>query len=155
MENMEFPYNLPIWRDTFQLESPDGKLIAEIASAGEVSMGNPTIGILKLSNGFELDRCNPSFIWSEDSRYLVIPRYFNRFGLFRRQRLVIIDIVNGCVVESKQIACYFQPESFSEGQLVVTLEPFSDAETITWKIPEELNQFELISEIRFSPLGTL
>jgi len=119
MTEMEFPYNLPIWRSTFQLESPDGKLLAEIPSAWEVSMGNPTIGILKLSNGFELDRCNPSFIWSDDSRYLVVPRYFNRFGFFRRQRVV----------------------------LIVTRAPHSDASLVKWGIPEDLNQFDSVREV--------
>ena len=146
MTEMEFPYNLPIWRDSFRLESPDGRLIAEISSAGEVSMGNPTIGTLRLLNGFELAQCNPSFIWSDDSRYLVVPRYFKRFGLFRRQRLVLINTVDGCVFESKKTACYFQPESFSHGQLIVTAEPFSDAIEVKWSIPEDLNQFDLVKE---------
>ena len=146
MEEVEFPYNLPIWRDTFQLDSPDGKWAAKISQATEVSMGNPTIGVLKLSNGFELDSCNPSFIWSDESRYLAVPRYFNRFGLFRRQRLMIIDVVNRCSFESNKTACYFQPESFLDGQLIVTLEPFSVAETVTWNIPEDLIEFDLDSE---------
>jgi len=94
----DFPYNLPIWRDTFQLESPDRKWTTKIFRTTEVSMGNPTMGTLELSNGFKLDRCNPSFIWSDDSRYLVIPRFFHRFGLFRRQHLIIIDVVDGCVM---------------------------------------------------------
>lgn len=147
MNEMEFPYNLPIWRDAFQLASPDGKWVADISSAGEVSMGNPTIGILRLSNGFELDRCNPSFIWSDDSRYLAVPRYFNRFGLFRRQRVVVVDVVDGCVLESNKIACYFQPESFSNGQLIVTQEPHSDGGVVKWVIPEDLNQFDSVSEV--------
>lgn len=141
MTEMPSPYNLPIWRDSFQLKSPDGKLIAEIPSTGEVSMGNPTIGTLKLSNGFVMDRCNPSFIWSDDSRYLVVPRYFRRFGLFRRQRLVLIDLVKCYVFESRKVACYFQPESFLSGQLIVTVEPHSDATELKWRIPEDLDQF--------------
>jgi len=92
MIEYDFPYNLPIWRDTFQLDSPDGKWATKIFRATEVSMGNPTMGTLELSNGFKLDRCNPSFIWSDDSRYLVIPHFFHRFGLFRRQHLIIIDV---------------------------------------------------------------
>jgi len=123
------------------LDSPDGKWAAKIFRATEVSMGNPTTGTLELSNGFELDRCNPSFIWSDDSRYLVIPRYFRRFDLFRRQRLIIIDVVDGCMVVSKKTACYFQPESFLHGQLIVTEEPFSDAVRLELRIPEDLNQF--------------
>ncbi|MDA3916912.1 MAG: hypothetical protein PF690_08065 [Deltaproteobacteria bacterium] len=147
MEQVDFPYNLPIWRDKFQLDSPDGKWAAKIFRASEVSMGNPTIGTLELSNGFKLDRCNPSFIWSDDSRYLVIPQYFSRFGLFRRQHLILIDVVDGCVKESKKTACYFQPESFLDGQLVVTEEPFSDAVRLEWQIPEDLNQFNEIKGV--------
>jgi len=147
MKEFDFPYNLPIWRDAFQLESPDGKMIAEIHRATEVSMGNPTIGTLELSNGFELDHCNPAFIWSDDSRYLAVPRYFHRFGLFRRQNLLLIDVIDGCVVESKKTACYFQPESFLDGQLVVTKEPFSDAVRLEWHIPDDLNQFNIIQGV--------
>ena len=153
MNDMPFPYDLPIWRSEFKLESPDGKLIAEIASAGEVSMGNPTIGTLTLSNDFELDRCNPSFIWSDDSRYLVVPRYFKRFGLFRRQHVAIIDVVAGVVVESSKTGCYFQPDSFIDGQLIVALEPHSDSETVTWQIPEDLNQFNPVAVIATNWLG--
>lgn len=142
MTEMQFPYNLPIWRDSFRLKSPDGKLIAEISSAAEVSMGNPTIGTLQLSNGFVLDRCNPSFIWSDDSRYLVVPHYFSRFGFFRRQRLVLIDTAECSVFESKKVACYFQPKSFSSGKLIVTVEPHSDATEFKWSLPEDLNQFD-------------
>jgi len=142
MDELDFPYNLPIWRDKFQLGSPDGKWAAKISRAGEVSMGNPTSGTLELSNGFKLDNCNPSFIWSDDSRYLVIPQYFHRFGLFRRQRLILIDVIDGSMVESKKTTCYFQPESFAKGQLIVTEEPFSDAVTLEWHIPDDLNQFE-------------
>ncbi len=147
MNDHDFPYNLPIWRDKFQLKSPDGIWVAKISRATEVSMGNPTIGTLELSNGFKLDNCNPSFIWSDDSRYLVIPQYFRRFGLFRRQRLILIDVVDGCVKMSKKTACYFQPESFQEGQLFVTGEPFSDAVRLEWRIPENLNQFNAIKGV--------
>jgi len=147
MTELDYPYNLPIWRDTFQLDSPDGKMVVKIQRATEVSMGNPTIGTLELSNGFKLGSCNPSFIWSDDSRYIAVPRYFQRFGLFRRQHLVIIDVVNGSVVTSKKTACYFQPESFRNGQLIVIEEPFSDAVKIEWRIPEELNQFNEIKGV--------
>ena len=71
IKELDFPYNLPIWRNTFESTAPDGKLTARILKTNEVSMGNPTIGTLELSNGFELAGCNPSFIWSDDSKYLV------------------------------------------------------------------------------------
>lgn len=146
MKDHDFPYNLPIWRKTFGLNSPNGEITAKIASAGEVSMGNPTIGTLELSNGFELDSCNPSFIWSDDSRFLVVPRYFRRFGVFRRQRLVILDVTDGSLMASRKITCYFQPETFLSGELTVTMEPFSDAITVKWKIPKDLDQFEPVKD---------
>jgi hypothetical protein len=89
MRESEWPYNLPIWRSAHRASSPDGRFIAEIDPAYEISMGNPTFGTLRLSVGLELERCNPSFIWSEDSRYLAVPRYIYRLGLFRRQRMII------------------------------------------------------------------
>jgi hypothetical protein len=113
-------------------------------------MGNPTIGTLEFSNGFELGGCNPSFIWSDDSKYLVVPHYFRRFGIFRRQRLVIIDVVGGSVMASRKIACYFQPESFLASELIVTVEPFSDAIKVKWQIPQDLNQFKPVKEL---PMG--
>ncbi len=144
MSEENFPYNLPIWRDAFRLESPDGRFSAEIARATEVSMGNPTCGKLSLSTGFELADCNPSFIWSDDSLYLAVPQYFYRFKLFRRQHLILIAVATGEVLVSKQTACYFQPESFVNGELIVTMEPHDDAETIRWTFPDDLDQFDLL-----------
>ena len=66
--NEEFPYNLPIWRRKYSAESPNKKINAEINPAYEISMGNPTYGTLILSNGINIGRCNPSFIWSNDSK---------------------------------------------------------------------------------------
>ena len=51
-------------------------------------MGGPTAGQLRLSNGIELDSCNPSIVWSEDSRYLAVPQW----SAGRTQRLVVIDV---------------------------------------------------------------
>ena len=145
-EEYGFPYNLPIWRDHFKLTSPDGKLVAEISRATESSMGNPTIGTLTLSNGFELSRCNPSFIWSDDSCYLVVPHYFKRFGLFLRQKIIVIDTHSNQLFASKKTTCYFQPESFQHGKLVVIAEPHEDANKIEWSIPEDFDQFEQLQE---------
>lgn len=142
LSELEWPYNLPIWRQAQRAISPDGRVVAEIESACEVSMGNPTSGTLRLSIGLRLDGCNPSFIWSDDSRYLAVPRYFHRLGLFRRQRMVVIDTLERSAVGSTEIACYYQPESFSAGRLVVTREPFRSAKRVTWRIPADLAGFK-------------
>jgi len=140
-----WPYNLPIFRRAHRASSPDGRIVAEIEEAFELGMSNPTCGTLKLSMGLQLDRCNPSFIWSEDSRYLAVPRYFVRFGLFRRQRMVVIDTLERKAGASPEIAFYYQPESFSNGLLVVTKEPCFSAKSVTWRIPEELARFTSVA----------
>src|SRR5437588_12269071 len=121
MSERKWPFNLPLWRDFHRAASPDGKLVAQIDPATEVSMGNPTSGTLCVSNGLHLARCNPSFVWSDDSRYLAVPQYF---GFFGRQRLLIISFEEKRAFASKEREWYFQPESFSRGQLLVTINPF-------------------------------
>jgi hypothetical protein len=145
MSESEWPYNLPIWRGAHRASSPDGRFVAEIDPAYEISMGNPTFGTLRLSAGLELERCNPSFVWSEDSRYLAVPRYFRRLGMLRRQRMVVIDTLKRLALASTETAYYFQPESFSRGRLVATKNPFGSAEQIVWDIPADLGSFKPVA----------
>jgi hypothetical protein len=101
--------------------SLDGQRAAQIDHAGEVSMGNPTSGMLCVTGGPHMERCNPSFVWSDDSRYLAVPQFS---GFFGRQRLLILSFEEKRVFASKERAWYFQPESFSRGQLLATINPF-------------------------------
>ncbi|HET9228883.1 MAG TPA: hypothetical protein VFR31_19545 [Thermoanaerobaculia bacterium] len=136
MTEREWPYNLPIWRRFHRAASPDGKLVARIDPAYEVSMGNPTSGMLCLSNGLHIERCNPSFVWSDDSRYLAVPRYFGSW--FRRQRLLVIDFADRIVYASSFSAHYYQPESFTAGRLVVAVNPFRSQRLLEIEIPNDL-----------------
>lgn len=77
------------WEWQAELKSPDGNLVATIADAMEIAMGGPTSGELKLSNGINREHCNPSFVWSADSRFLAVPQWTKE----RNQRLLIIDVV--------------------------------------------------------------
>lgn len=139
-----WPYDLPIFRRTHRARSPDGGTVAEMERAFEVGMSNPTCGTLRLSTGLELDLCNPSFIWSDNSRYLAVPQYFTRLGLFRRQRLVVIDAVERKALASPETAFYYQPESFANGLLVAIREPFRVSERVTWRIPDEFARFKSV-----------
>jgi hypothetical protein len=141
-----WPYNLPIFRRSHRALSPNGNDSAEIQKAYEVSMSNPTCGTLQTDSGLELENCSPSFLWSDDSRYLAVPQFFRRFNLFRRQRIVIIDIEECCGYLSPEIAFYFQPESFKAGLLQATREPFKTKKMIQWQVPECLESFS-----RFEP----
>jgi hypothetical protein len=138
MNETDWPYSLPMWRRYYRAVSPDGSLVAQIDPAYEVSMGNPTSGTLCISSGLHISHCNPSFIWSDDSRYLAVPQYFYRFGIFRRQRLLVIAFAEQCVYASKVSTHYFQPESFVAGRLVASMNPFRSKQKIGFNIPADL-----------------
>jgi hypothetical protein len=136
MTKYGWPYDLPIWRRFHRAQSPDGQHVAQIDPAYEVSMSNPTSGMLCISSGPHIERCNPSFIWSDDSRYLAVPQFF---GFFSRQRLLIVALEEKRVFASNERVWYFQPESFSRGQLLVTINPTRSARVMTFNIPSELS----------------
>lgn len=136
-----WPYDLPIWRRSHRAVAPDGLCVAEIDPAWEVSMGNPTAGTLRLSSGLELPRCNPSFLWSSDGRWLAVPRFFLRLGLFRRQRLLVVDVRDRAVHASPEVTSYFQPESFEGGRLVATRNPHRRGPRVVWHVPDDLVRF--------------
>jgi len=148
-----FPYNLPIWRRAYSAESPDKKFIAEINPAYEVSMGNPTYGNLILSNGLNINNCNPSFIWSDNSKFLAVAQYTtNWLGGFGKQRLLIIDIDKQQAWQSPKLAYYIQPEIFKKEKLTITLNPFKTSKTITYKIPYD---FKNLTKMKLPPNNSL
>jgi hypothetical protein len=111
------PYDTPPWRRSHKAVSPNGSLAAEIKEAIEHSMSNPTVGTLRISNGLELAKCNPAFIWSDDSRYLAVPQWRRRFGFFLRQRLAIVDVVDRTVYASPFNYWLIEPLIFECGKL--------------------------------------
>ncbi len=144
----QYPYNTPPWRSSHSAVSPNGALVATIDPAYEHSMGNPTVGTLRISDGLKLSDCNPAFIWSGDSRFLVVPRWCRRFGLFRRQRLAIVDVVAKVVYLSSFTHWLLLPKAFEGGKLEVSV---SDSRGISWPwrhgpliltVPSDLSQFK-------------
>lgn len=103
-------------------------------------MGNPTYGMLCVSGGPHVERCNPSFLWSDDSQYLAVPHFVRRFGLVTRQRLLIVALEKRRVFASLQIEAYFQPMSFSDGELVVAIDPFhrTRKRVARFRVPDDL-----------------
>jgi hypothetical protein len=92
-------------------------------------MGNPTVGTLRTSDGLELPGCSPAFLWSDDSRFLAVPRWCRRFGLFRRQRLAIVDVAARAVYASPFTHWLLLPRAFERGRLEVLV---SDRRGISW-----------------------
>jgi len=124
---------------------------AEIKDAREHSMSNPTVGTLEFSTGLELKRCNPAFIWSEDSRYVAAPQWVRRFGLFLRQRLLVIDVRASAVFVSPFTYWLIQPRKFTRGKLELVV---SSSSGISWMrkdpivlpIPDSLERFNRLAE---------
>lgn len=85
-----YPYNQPPWRRFHEAVSPDGRWHAKMENAVETYMSGPTIGILSISDILEVPDCSPTFLWSDDSRYLAVPQW--KYFLRRRQRLLIADM---------------------------------------------------------------
>lgn len=105
---MEHPIS-PWYSETLHLDSPDMSKRATLIEPSEIAMGSPTCGELSVSNGQSASNCNPSIVWSENSRFLAVPQWFDR-----KQRLLLLD------TDSRKRA--FAPEWFS----VLELHAFSN-----------------------------
>lgn len=88
--------------DTFEA-SPDGKHSAEVRDAGEVAMGAPTSGKLYVNGrrvlGMRLQDApqedygfSPSFVWSNDSRFLFLHAWNVDPKRGRRTRIALFDL---------------------------------------------------------------
>ena len=59
-------------------------------------MGAPTSGELLISNGLKFHSCNPSIVWSDDSRFLAVPQWKPNNRGRHPQRLMIVSIEHEC-----------------------------------------------------------
>ncbi|WP_146462586.1 hypothetical protein [Rubripirellula tenax] len=98
-------------------------------------MSNPTVGTLKMTTGLEVPRCSPAFLWSDDSRYLAVPQWIRRLGLFLRQRLLIVDANAEKVFASRFTYWLIDPKNFCDGRLELAI---SSSSGINWMRPERL-----------------
>ena len=140
-----FPYSLPIFRRFHEAISPDGTMRAWM-EATEISMSNPTIGELQLSNGLRLQKCNPAFIWSDDSRFLAVPQWRFPFGLQLRQRILVLEPRQARGFMSPPLGWFLEPSTFTHGRLVVTVEPTRPApRRVSYSLPQDLQVFKRFS----------
>ena len=65
--------------------------------------------------------------------------------------MLVVDTRERCLFASKEIAFYFQPESFSGGLLLAKKEPFHTAKRVTWDIAGELSRFKPVSAAWMEP----
>ncbi len=101
------------WDSSLNLTSPDGQITAVIDDANEVGQGAPTHGTLVLSNGLTFEGCNPSAVWSDDSKFLAVPQWTRA----RRQRLMVISIEKQSVGYASDIFNVLELHSFFAGKI--------------------------------------
>ena len=101
------------WDYSLHLTSPDGQITAVIERASEFGQGSPTSGILKLSNGLTFEGCNPSAVWSDDSKFLAIPQWTVK----NRQRLLVISIERAAVGYAPDVFELLELHSFSRDKI--------------------------------------
>lgn len=137
-----FPYDLPIFCRFREAVAPDGTMRAWMV-ATEISMSNPTIGELQFSNGLRVPKCNPAFIWSDDSRFLAVPQWRFRFGVQLRQRILVLEPRQGRGFMSPPLGWFLAPSTFTDGRLVVTVEPTRSApRQVSYSLPQDLQILE-------------
>jgi hypothetical protein len=101
------------WDSSLNLTSPDGQITAVIDEASEFGQGSPTNGILELSNGMTFESCNPSAVWSDDSKFLAIPQWRTT----QRQRILVISIEQASFGYTADIFSLLELHSFSAGKI--------------------------------------
>lgn len=121
------------WSDSVFLTSPNGKFSAAIDDAGEIAMGAPTSGVLKISGGLTYQSCSPSIVWSDDSRHLAVPQWTFR----RQQRLMVISIEKRRAGYLPGIFRVLELHSFSNGKIA----------GVDSSIPIEIEVSEVVWEI--------
>ena len=99
------------WAWSAEVASPNGELVASILDSGEVAMGGPTRGLLRISNGIAVEECNPSMVWSSDSEYLAVPQWTDR----RTQRLLVVSMSDKVVRQLPGEYRVLELSSFEDG----------------------------------------
>jgi hypothetical protein len=120
------------WSWEAELTSPDGQLTARIVDAGEIAMGAPTAGRLVLSTGQTVESCSPSMVWSDDSRFLAVPRWTPG----REQQLVIVDVQRWKTRVIPGVYRVLQLESFGGGVVRGVDSPIHNPRPIAISVPD-------------------
>jgi hypothetical protein len=105
------------WDSFAMQESPDGRYVAVYDRGMEIAMGGPTHGVLKIiekksgDSVIELSDANGSFVWSDDSESLAVPRWIRG----RNQELVVVRLDTGRHESLHGVYRVLELSSFVEG----------------------------------------
>lgn len=135
---MDTPISPLDLREEIKRSSPNGSSTAIFKYVTEVRMGGPTLGNLHLSDGTTFERCSPSMVWSEDSKYLAIPQWH----LGSLQRVMIILINCGKAVYVPGTYPILELHSFSKGIIEGITTPWHMPEAVRIDAKAVLSEYE-------------
>jgi hypothetical protein len=142
MSEEPFPYNLPPWRRKYEQQSPDGKYTATIYEAWELFMSGPTYGKLFVGDMFRIEKCSPTFVWSDDSRYLAVPQWGGAW-LLRSERLLILDAMEKKIFVSNNKYKLIIVNSFTDGIISLTESPLKKTKEISISLEEVARNYKI------------
>jgi hypothetical protein len=121
------------WETSTAVLSPDGRYLASIPVAWEIAMGAPTSGTLTVSDVrdasafmVEVDACNPSLVWSADSRAVAVPQWTPE----RKQRLCVVSVPSGEVSWLDEEFRVLELRSFEDGRVQGVDSPVHEARAL-------------------------
>jgi hypothetical protein len=145
MTEEQYPYNLPPWRREYEELSPDGNYNARIHEAWELFMSGPTYGKLFIGDIFRIEKCSPTFVWSNDSRYLAVPQW--RGIWLRREQLLILDIKDKKIYVSRKKYRLLIVNSFVDGIISLTESPLGKPKEIRISLDEIEQKYKISTDL--------
>lgn len=103
-----------MWQEPIRLPSPDGRWTAAIDELHELAMSAPTRGTLRVGEQ-SIEDCNPSMVWSKDSRYLAVPKWIWQGRDGPKQRVIIVCPERGWIRYAPGTYVLVELERFAQG----------------------------------------
>jgi len=145
MNEEQYPYNLPPWRRKHEILSPDGNYTAKIYEAWELSMSGPTYGKLFIEDIFRIENCSPTFIWSNDSRYLAVAQWCG--VLTKKEKLLVLDINQKKIYSSKKKFKLLILNNFVNGIITMTQSPLWKPREVTVSLEEVEQKYKISTDL--------
>lgn len=115
-----------------RLKSPNRRHTLSVVRLSEVAMGAPTSGELLVDGRVIGWGFGPSAIWSNDSKYFVIPKWYGR-----QQKLCLYDVEKGQLKEGRTIYRVLELSSLKDGLLKGVDSPIYETDYFSLRLKSE------------------
>ena len=107
-----------MFASSVEVPSPDGTYVASVNGAQEYAMGSETYGTLTITGEYRgypvrhvFEHCNPTILWSDDSKILAVPQRTREQVL----RLLLISLPRGQTQTIPRLFVCLELHSFAAG----------------------------------------